>query len=163
GPAGRLRQRDDRPAHRQPGAGAGQLAVRLGTGRGAARLRHRRARSVQSRTRAGARLQHEGLSMGGRALNLFCVLVFLFLLAPVVVVLIISFSSANYLQFPPPGLSLRWYDNYLSDPRWTNATRVSVEVAVTVTILATLLGTSGALALNRWHFPGRQVLYSFLI
>jgi len=101
--------------------------------------------------------------MGRTGLNLFCMAVFLFLLAPVAVVLIISFSSANYLQFPPPGLSLRWYDNYLTDPRWTNATRVSIEVAVLVTILATLLGTGAALALNRWDFRGRQVLYSFLI
>ena len=36
-------------------------------------------------------------------------LVAVYLLAPLVVVVIISFSSAPFLQFPPPGFSLRWY------------------------------------------------------
>ena len=45
------------------------------------------------------------------------VMVAVFLLAPLAVVVIISFSSAPFLQFPPPGFSLRWYGVLFSTPR----------------------------------------------
>ena len=73
-----------------------------------------------------------------------CLLVAVFLLAPLVVVVIISFSSAPFLQFPPPGLSLRWYMQLFSTPAWTNALVVSVEMLVPSSILATLMGTATA-------------------
>ena len=38
--------------------------------------------------------------------------VLLFLIAPVVIILIVSFSGADYLRFPPPSLSLRWYQRF---------------------------------------------------
>ncbi len=101
--------------------------------------------------------------MARTTLYAFNAAVFGFLLAPVAVVLIISFSSANYLQFPPPGFSLQWYENYFTSDRWIVATWASVQVAVATTVLATLLGTTSALALNRWYFPGRQLLFTFLV
>ena len=42
--------------------------------------------------------------------------VLVFLLAPVLIILIVSFSAADYLSFPPPGLSLRWYRRFLGVP-----------------------------------------------
>ena len=48
----------------------------------------------------------------------FCAFVFLFLMAPLIVVFPISFSSSPYLQFPPPGWSLRWYLAYVDDTAW---------------------------------------------
>ena len=75
------------------------------------------------------------------ALRVHTVLVFLFLMLPLLIVFPISFSSSSYLRFPPPGLSLRWYQAYLNDPVWIDATLRSLKIASVTTALATLFGT----------------------
>ena len=92
-----------------------------------------------------------------------CVLVALYLLAPLAIVIIVSFSSASFLQFPPPGLSLRWYENLFGDTNWVNAILVSIEVLVPSSILATLLGTAAAYALVRGHIPGASFITACLM
>ncbi|QDL90397.1 ABC transporter permease [Paroceanicella profunda] len=82
------------------------------------------------------------------ALMLFVALAMLWLMIPVLIVAPMSFSSARFLAFPPPGWSLRWYDSYLADPSWMRATRVSLTVAVSSALIATLIGTAAAYALN---------------
>src|SRR4026207_332797 len=49
-------------------------------------------------------------------------LIYVFLMLPLLVVFPISLSSAPYMQFPPPGLSTQWYERYLDDPQWIDAT-----------------------------------------
>jgi putative spermidine/putrescine transport system permease protein len=92
-----------------------------------------------------------------------CVLVAIFLLAPLVVVVIISFSSAPFLQFPPPGLSLRWYAVLFSTPAWTNALLVSFEMLVPSSLLATAMGTAAAYALVRGRVPGATFIMACLM
>jgi putative spermidine/putrescine transport system permease protein len=92
-----------------------------------------------------------------------CLLVAVFLLAPLVVVVIISFSAAPFLQFPPPGLSLRWYGQLFSTPAWINALVVSVEMMVPSSILATLMGTAAAYALVRGRVPGARLIAACLM
>ena len=92
------------------------------------------------------------------ALYAWCALVFFFLMAPLVVVFPISFSSSAYLQFPPPGWSLRWYEAYFNDPAWMDATLRSLKIAACTTVLATLLGTMLAFCLVRGRYPGQAML-----
>jgi putative spermidine/putrescine transport system permease protein len=92
-----------------------------------------------------------------------CLLVAVFLLAPLFVVVIISFSSAPFLQFPPPDLSLRWYIQLFSTPAWTNALLVSAEMLVPSSILATLMGTAAAFALVRGRIPGATFVMACLM
>ncbi|QPC42532.1 ABC transporter permease [Kaustia mangrovi] len=89
------------------------------------------------------------------ALAIYCSAVFFFLVAPLFVVFPISFSAAKYLTFPPPGFSLQWYESYLNDPAWIQATVTSIKVALGTTALATLLGTAVAFSLVRGRYPGR--------
>jgi putative spermidine/putrescine transport system permease protein len=91
------------------------------------------------------------------------VMVAVFLLAPLAVVVIISFSSAPFLQFPPPGFSLRWYDVLFSTPAWTNALWVSVQLMVPSSILATILGTAASLGLVRGRVPGAAFITACLM
>ena len=91
------------------------------------------------------------------ALDVYTWAVFAFLMAPLFIVVPISFSSASYLQFPPPGLSLRWYEAYFADPAWLDATVRSLKVAVCTTGLATVLGTLLAFSLVRGRYPGKEV------
>jgi putative spermidine/putrescine transport system permease protein len=92
------------------------------------------------------------------ALYGWCALVFVFLMAPLVVVFPISFSSSAYLQFPPPGWSLRWYEAYFNDTTWMDATWRSLKVASATTVLATILGTLLSFSLVRGSYPGKSAL-----
>jgi len=90
-------------------------------------------------------------------------LVLFFLVFPMFVVIPISFSAANYLQFPPQNLSLRWYGAYFGGRGWVNATILSAEVACVVSALATTLGTAAAFGLVRSDFPFKKAVYGALL
>jgi putative spermidine/putrescine transport system permease protein len=94
---------------------------------------------------------------------LVCALASVFLIAPLVIVLIISFSSAPFLSFPPPGLSMRWYENLFGNPMWLGSLITSVKILVPTAILATVLGTAAAYGLARTEFPGRSIVIGFLM
>ena len=89
-------------------------------------------------------------------------LILLFLALPIVVVMLVSFSSATYLTFPPPALGLRWYRAYFGSYDWLRPTWLSLWVAAIVVVLATFLGTLAAVGIAR--LPGAlRVLASGLI
>jgi len=89
--------------------------------------------------------------------------VLLFLIAPILVVVPLSFNSEPYFTFPMPGVSLRWYEDFFTNDRWTLALQTSVKVAAAVTVFATALGTLAALGLSRANFPARTLIMSLLI
>lgn len=90
-------------------------------------------------------------------------LIILYLIFPILVVIPLSFSSAHYLTFPPPGFSLQWYHKFFSRPDWRNAAVLSLWIACSVMVLATVLGTAASLGLVRGRFRGRQSINTFLI
>ncbi|MGD9743325.1 MAG: ABC transporter permease [Parvibaculaceae bacterium] len=92
-----------------------------------------------------------------------CAAVLLFLIAPILVIMPLSFNPEPYFTYPLPGLSLRWYEDFFGSARWLDALKSSVIVAVCTTILATTLGTTAALGLSRAKFPARSVVMSILI
>ncbi|RUU92606.1 ABC transporter permease [Mesorhizobium sp. M7A.F.Ca.MR.176.00.0.0] len=75
-------------------------------------------------------------------------LILAWLVIPIVIIVPMSFSSARFLTFPPPSWSLRWYEAYLNSAAWMQATRVSLIIAVSSAVLATIFGTAAAYALN---------------
>lgn len=83
------------------------------------------------------------------------------LVVPVVIVLLMSFTSSTVLKFPPPGLSLRWYEALL-DPVRSGHVHValgnSLWVALVATTLAATLATLAALALNRATRPSARAV-----
>lgn len=87
----------------------------------------------------------------------------IFLIAPVVIIVIISFSSAEYLKFPPPGLSVRWYAAFFGVPGWRQAIWVSAQVATLTMVFATLLGLLASLALVRAQFRWKTVVYGLVL
>ena len=94
-------------------------------------------------------------------LCLLCGFVFLFLIAPSLVVIAMSFGSSPFLTFPPEGFSLQWFDRYFADERWLAATWRSLRIAGVVTLAATVIGTMAALAsagLRGWLRKALNVL-----
>jgi putative spermidine/putrescine transport system permease protein len=89
--------------------------------------------------------------------------VLLFLILPLLVVVPLSLSSEPFFTFPIPGLSDRWFVNFFTNERWIDSLWNSVIVAVSTTVLATLLGTMAALGLSRRGFPGKALVMALLI
>ena len=82
-------------------------------------------------------------------LGLVCLLVAIWLVAPTLVVVPMSFNENKSLAFPPQGFSWQWYQNFATNPDWSNAFLNSLKVASIVAVLATVLGTLAAFGLDR--------------
>lgn len=100
---------------------------------------------------------------GRVALVAVCVLTAMFLVLPTLVSIPVSFSETQAFVFPPQGFSGRWYQNFFTDARWLDALRNSLVVAALTTVVATVLGSLGALALDRSTFRGKRVVSALLL
>lgn len=85
-------------------------------------------------------------------------LILLFLVVPVAIIIPMSFSSSQYLEFPPPGFSMQWYEAFFSSPQWTGALKTSLEVGAITTVFALILGTLAAYALANSNFKGKALV-----
>ena len=90
-------------------------------------------------------------------------LILVFLILPTLLVVPMSFSPTNFLQFPPTGFSTRWYVAYFSDAGWIDATWFSFQIAVLVTVASAVIGTMAAIALVRGNVPGQDALGAVLL
>ncbi|WP_145105654.1 ABC transporter permease [Cereibacter sediminicola] len=124
------------------------------------------------------------------AYRIICALIFLFLIAPILIIIPLSFNVEPYFTFTekmlaldPDGYSLRWYDTLLTfgmanpeAPRtsswwmdvwnnaaWVRAAKNSVIIGVSSTVVATVLGTIAALGLSRPEMPFRRAIMAILI
>ncbi|WGD37024.1 ABC transporter permease [Lysinibacter sp. HNR] len=80
---------------------------------------------------------------------LFSVLVAVWLVAPTLVVIPLSFTDKASLVFPPSGYSLRWYESFFTNPSWTAALTNSLLVALLVVVVSTVAGVMASLGLFR--------------
>ena len=80
-------------------------------------------------------------------LYIVAALVIVFLVVPTFIVIPMSFSASQYLEFPPKTWGFRWYENYFGSTEWMTATWVSVKVAVLTVIFTTPIATMAAYGL----------------
>jgi putative spermidine/putrescine transport system permease protein len=98
--------------------------------------------------------------------GLFLVLVtaiFVFLLAPLVIVVAVSVNPGNVAQFPPTGLSLRWYGQALQSDLFRRGMTNSLLLAAFSALGSSAVGTASALALARRRFRGKAALEALLL
>jgi putative spermidine/putrescine transport system permease protein len=100
---------------------------------------------------------------GRIGLSAAVVAILVYLVFPVIVVLAISFSSGNFLFFPPPGLSLRWYEAIAGDPEWVSALKVTLAVGSLSALIATVLGVPAAFALTRHLIPAKSLVSALIL
>lgn len=98
--------------------------------------------------------------------NIVCVvvavLVFLFLIAPLVVVVLTSFTPTNIVTFPPQGFTLKWYANILNNnTHFLDGLVNSLKVGVIATVVDVFLGVTASLCVTRYDFKGKNLLLSF--
>ena len=100
----------------------------------------------------------------------FCAAAFVFLVAPILVIVPLSFNAEPYFTFTEGMLrldseaySLRWYQNVIEDEAWSRALVNSLVIGSAATLLATALGTLAALGLASPAMPGRALITGILI
>ena len=99
-----------------------------------------------------------------------CVLIFMFLIVPILIIFPLSFNAQPYFSFTPEMLSLdpagfstRWYQEFFTSSTWQQAVKNSLIIAFFSTIISTFLGTLAALGLSRKEFPYKTAIMGLLI
>jgi putative spermidine/putrescine transport system permease protein len=104
------------------------------------------------------------------AYRIICGLIFFFLIAPIVVVIPLSFNAVPFFTFTPEMLSLdpagystKWYQDFFTNRNWQGAVQNSFILAFFSTLIATVLGTIAALGLSRAEMPAKTLIMGILI
>ncbi len=95
-----------------------------------------------------------------RGVNVF---VYVYLLASVTIVILVSFTPSTYIAFPPQGWSLRWYDEMLQKTEFLDSLGLSLTLALVTAAIAAVLGTLASFALVRFRFPGRDFISTLVL
>lgn len=102
--------------------------------------------------------------------RVICALIFFFLIAPILIIIPLSFNATDFftftpemLQLKPEGYSLKHYQDFLTNSDWQNAMRNSLKIAPVATIIAVVLGTIAAIGLSQSHVPFRRAIMATLI
>jgi len=100
----------------------------------------------------------------------YAIAVIVFLIAPLLIIVPLSFNAEPYFTFTskmlslnPDGYSLRWYSDIIDNPQWLEAIGNSLVIAIASTFLATVLGTLAAIGLARSNMPFRDFFMALLI
>jgi len=99
----------------------------------------------------------------GIGLNVLTGAVLIFLVAPILTIVPLSFSSGSFFYYPLPGLSLRWYQDFFTSSFWLSSLKNSLIIGTSATVLATVLGTMAALGIWRARFPAQALVLATLI
>lgn len=83
-------------------------------------------------------------------------LVYLFIFAPLVIVVMTSFNAGEYVAFPPEGFSLKWYAAVFQNKSFMDSFVLSLVVSTAATLLSLVVGVPGAYAVSRNEFPGKR-------
>ena len=100
----------------------------------------------------------------------YCGMVFIFLIAPLIVIIPLSFNVEPYFTFTPAmmsldpdAFSLRWYQDIIDNEQWLQSAKNSIIIATAATLIATTLGTLAALGLSQPYMPYRGIAMAVLI
>ena len=86
-----------------------------------------------------------------------------FLLTPIAIVGVFALNPTPYIAFPPVGVSLRWFVKFFSSPDFMSSLLLSLQVAVVVVALSTVVGALCALSLARGNLPGARLLTALFL
>lgn len=94
---------------------------------------------------------------------LLIALIYGFIFAPLVIVVVVSFNAGSVASLPIEAWSLRWYARAIGTPSFTNALWTSLWLATVATAIATPMALAAAIALSRVQFPGKAAIEGLLL
>ncbi|MBV8165415.1 MAG: ABC transporter permease subunit [Alphaproteobacteria bacterium] len=97
------------------------------------------------------------------ASRFFAGFVVLFLVGPILIAAAVAFSSGDRLEFPPPGLSLKWFGTAIANSQFIDGLVNSALVAAGAAALAAIAGTGAAVAINHYRFPARAIVQTVVM
>lgn len=100
---------------------------------------------------------------GGLITYMVAAATLVFVVAPLVVVVALSFSEANLAIFPPVGFTLSWYADVIANLDFQHSFLISVVLALAATAAAFAIGVPAAYALNRWPVPAAGTIEAMLL
>src|SRR5262245_42966668 len=153
-PARHTQGHDDLPAHQPADRGPAGVGLRLGHRRRAARVHARAARRLQPLRRPGPVV---GMTAMARHVPLvLAVLAAIFLVAPMAIVVPMSFSKATSFEFPPPAYWTGYYAQYFASHAWLEATANSFIIAIGSTVFTLAVALPAAFGFVRYRFRGKD-------
>ncbi len=98
--------------------------------------------------------------------NLFCklvtVLAYTFILAPMIVIVLVSFNSTEIITFPPKGFSLKWYQNIFgASSKFLAGFINSIKIAFVATVFDIFIGVFASVSVTKFDFKGKGFLTNF--
>jgi putative spermidine/putrescine transport system permease protein len=121
--------------------------------------------------RPARRVKRKRRDLGGMLLRVYVALVALFLLSPIVIIFLTSFTATESVEFPPQGFSLMWYGRLVDHlresggvkPGLSSSILMSAQIGFVVALLAVVVGVLVAYALHKYVFPGREVFRNLFL
>lgn len=108
-------------------------------------------------------MSRRGIAQNGPIALIFHTLLVAFIAAPLIVVVLVSFSDKDYISMPFDGASLRWYWEILNSPALVNAFWLSIRLALVAATVASVIAVPAAIAIARYRFAGRDAVTAFLM
>lgn len=96
-------------------------------------------------------------------LYVYTILLIIVMILPAVVILPQAFTSLNYFKFPVEETSFKWFEKFFDNEQWVVGLGRSMMIAVLAAVLATVIGTTAALAMNKLNFKGKSIFMSIMI
>ena len=90
------------------------------------------------------------------ALSVWALLIYVFLFAPIVLLVVFSFNANRYGTFPITGWTTKWYGQVFHDYQIRDALTTTIRIALEVTLVSTVVGTAAAFPLVRSRLPFRS-------
>lgn len=106
--------------------------------------------------------QSFSVRMGKRTLTIHGIISYIFLYAPILILMVFSFNSSKFVTANWSGFTLKWYQELFTDSAIGMALRNSLIIAVSSTFIATVFGTMVALAMERYKFRGKLAFDALL-
>ncbi len=100
---------------------------------------------------------------GWRAVKIVTILVYIFMFAPILVTVILSFNASMFGGFPMTGVSLQWYGKLFQNEAVLRAFKTSIWIALLTAAVCTVIGVMAAIALTRHEFRGKQWMNTLVI
>jgi ABC-type spermidine/putrescine transport system permease subunit II len=102
------------------------------------------------------------LNISGKLFHIFAAIMFLYLLLPVVLAVLVSFTPSRFIELPK-SFSLRWYIEFFDSAKWLNGLKNSFYIGLMNTLISMVVGMCTAIAFVRYKFKWKTALNTFVL